>query len=99
MSKRKTKQQREAEAKARLLQRLEDLFTGATGSCWDESAGEPWPEQFVAFCIATKDTFEIDPTIDQPGTGNAWLWSLHNLHNFCNPEQAAEYLYRNGVRA
>lgn len=96
--KRKTKEQRDAEAKAALRQRLDDIFLGATGDVWDESNGEPLPTQFMAFVQAVKKVFCIPATKEDPHSGNEYLWSLWNLDNYRTPEAAAEYLFDNNVR-
>jgi hypothetical protein len=96
-TKRKTKEQRDAEAKAALRQRLDDIFLGATGDVWDES-GEPWPEQFMAFVRAVNRVFCVPASADDPHSGNEYLWGLWNLENYRTPETAAEYLFENNVR-
>lgn len=94
MAKRKTKEQREAEEKAALRRRVDDIFLGAVGYKSAEEDGEPWPEQFITFCVALKQAFLVEGD-----SGNEWMWTLDGLSNFCNPESATEFLYRNGVRA
>ncbi|MHC4876501.1 MAG: hypothetical protein ACYTGL_08375 [Planctomycetota bacterium] len=99
MAKRKTREVREREAKLKLRQRIDDLFIGATGQRWNESDGEPWPQQFMAFVQAIKATFGVEKDENAGIEGNTWLWNLWNLENYRTPEAATDFLFDNGVTA
>lgn len=99
MATRKTKKQQENEQRAALLQRLRDLFTGATGDEFEDDGAEPMPTEFMAFVMATKTVFCIlKDDNDKDCPGNEWLWHLWNLHNFKTPEDSCAWLFDNGVR-
>ena len=90
--KRKTKAQREAEAKDALQQRIQDIYSGACGRrCSD---GDDWPslEEVARVIPAIRETFG-EPVKD-------WLgWRAHNLGKFESVGAATEYLFDHGFRA
>ena len=94
--KRKTKQQREDEQREMLRQRLNDLFTGATGSAYDGEC-QPRPEEFMKFCQITKRVFCVRSFDGEDG--NEYLWEIWNLEQFRTPDHATDHLFDNGVRA
>lgn len=98
MAKRKTKQQREAEQKAALRQRLDDLFVASTGDLYDGES-EPWPESFIDFVGSIRQVFQIRRVEAEGIEGNEHLWLFWNLKHYRNPEAATEYLYQEGIRA
>lgn len=88
-----------AQAKAALRRRLDDIFLGATGAVWDSSSDGPDPIEFMAFVRAVRAAFRIRPGEGRSSPGNEYLWSLHALENYRNPQAATEYLFVNDVRA
>lgn len=86
-----TKQTKESEQKAALLQRITDVYSGAQGQVW---GGDDF---------ATAQTLEnaVHALEGIFGWQNDWeyLWANHVLSNFDNPESATGFLFGNGIRA
>lgn len=93
-TKRKTKAQREVEQKAALLQRITDVYSGAVGDAWDSEAGNFADAEVLARVMPALSKI-FGPQNDE----NEWMWSLHNLGNYEQPEDACEFLFRAGIRA
>jgi len=91
MAKRLTKKQAEDKAKAALLQRVEDVYSGACGYMFDPSDEFASAETLSLVMPVLKEMFGTD--------ANDYLWSLRNLGDFESPETATDVLFRNGVRA
>jgi hypothetical protein len=91
MTRRRTKEQREAEALAALQQRLTDIYSGAQGQFWtvDDFATA---EVLALVRPAIRSTFG-EPPID------AWMWGDCCLTHFDNPAKAAQFLFAHGYRA
>ncbi len=87
--KRKTKAQREQAAKAALLQRVTDVYSGVWGGAVTEDDFST-AEDLSRIIPALKGIFGDKPE---------YLWLPHNLGNFDRPETATDFLYRNGVCA
>jgi hypothetical protein len=101
--KRKTKEQREAAAKAALRQRVEDIAMGAAGFDFTVE-GEFATANFLSrFMPALKVQFGYDRVPDetkpQKRESNHYLFALHNLEHFDNIDSTADFLFENGVRA
>jgi hypothetical protein len=90
MAKRKSKQSREADQKAALLQRVTDIYSGAQGQEWSEDDFAT-AEILSRVLPVIRKTFALDEKI--------WILGHHALVYFDRPETAAERLYAEGVRA
>jgi hypothetical protein len=97
---RKTKEQREAAAKAALRQRIEDIALGAEGG-----AGVLGPHDWFAGadCLgrllpALKARFGLDEKGEELER-IAYLWSNGNLHYYDNVDSITEFFWNAGVRA
>ena len=93
MVKRKTKAQREQEAKDALLQRITDIYSGACGR--DMSADDdayPTIEEMSRVIPAVRDVFG-EPLPDW------WGWKAHCLNRWETPKGAAEWLFEHEFRA
>lgn len=97
--KRLTKEQKEQAQRDALRQRVDDIYLGATGDCWQEDNGEPWPEQFMSFVMALRTAFQIPMNEEEGEPGNEHLWSLWNLDKMRTPEAATEFLFEHHVTA
>lgn len=89
--KRKTKAQREAEQIEALRMRINDVYSGASGSCWDEEAEWPTAEQLSRIVPALRCIFE--------GESNKHLFNPHHLDKYETPSRLAEFYFDQGVRA
>lgn len=90
---------REDEERAALFQRLDDLFRGTTGQAWQDDNGEPSPEQFMDFVMATRMAFLKREDIEAGVESNEHLWQVFHLKNYRTPLTACDFLYEHGVRA
>lgn len=91
MSKRKTKNQREAEQLAALEQRITDIYSGAQGVEWGE-------DDFANAEILSS----VIPAIQSVfgcGKHQEWLFGHRSLGRFDNPTSAAKHLFDHGYRA
>ena len=90
MAKRKTKAQREAEEYAALLQRITDIYSGATGQEWGDG---DWAtaDNLSRVLPAIRELFETE--------AGDWKFGLHAINYYDTAETAATFLYKNGVRA
>ena len=88
--KRQTKAQKEAAEKAALLQRLEDIYSGAMGLQWGEDDFAT-AEILARALPVIREVFSIER--------DSWMLGLHALQYYDKPETAATMLYDNGVRA
>jgi hypothetical protein len=88
--KRQSKAQKEAVEKAKLLQRVMDVYSGAMGGAWDT-------DQFATAEILSR----VIPTLREL-FNEQWKDLLHSprcLRYYDTAETAAEFLYVQGVRA
>jgi hypothetical protein len=97
--KRKTKEQREAEARAALYRSLEDMALGAEGDGGVMNSDEWFAG---AHCLsrwlpAIKARFGLDDD-GKERTDINYLWSPSNLHQFDNVKTATDFLFEAGVR-
>jgi len=93
--KRKTKEQREARAKATLRQRIEDIAVGAAGydfKAEDEFATADFLSRFVP-------ALKIQFGLVADGVSNDYLWMPSNLGNYDSIDSTTDFLFRNDVRA
>jgi hypothetical protein len=96
--KRKTKEQREAEAKAALRQRVADIATGANGGLFDNDDEFATAGFLSRFIPALRAQFGID---SEGKAIDRWLflWDLHNLHYYDNVDTTTDFLFEHDVRA
>lgn len=86
------KESREQAERSALLQRIEDIWTGANGGCppsGDDFANASLLATFVVGCQRTFD----------PKKQERWAWEIHNLNHYDTPQSTADFLYERGVRA
>jgi hypothetical protein len=88
--KRPTKAQKEAAEKAALLQRLQDIYSGAMGQQWGE-------DDFATAEILSRVLPVICGAFDLEE--NKWILGHHALGYYNDPHSAMERLYAEGVRA
>jgi len=96
--KRKTKQQRDAVAKAELRQRVADIATGAAGSAFDTDDEFATAGFLSRFIPALRTQFGIDGEGKEIGRWS-FLWDLHNLHYFDTVDTTTDFLFEHDVRA
>jgi ribosomal protein S12 methylthiotransferase accessory factor YcaO len=90
--KRLTKQQKEDQQRAALLQRVTDVYSGAVGAVW---ADEDWATaQVLSRVIPALEGMFIDPAANK-----SFLFRAHNIDRFDTPEAATNFLFEYGVRA
>jgi hypothetical protein len=89
--KRMTKAQKEAAQKAALLQRVTDVYSGATGGEWLHDECFIDAAQLCRVMTCLRDLFT--------STDREWMFGIHVLDKFLSAESATEFLYREGVRA
>ena len=98
--KRKSKAQREKEARAALLQRITDIYSGALGLEWtDEEFATS--DTLSRIAPALREIFGPQVTMGASADGEPvkWPWEPHNLDHFEDPETATEFLFDGGFRA
>ena len=92
-TKRRSAKQREAEKREALLQRIQDIYSGACGRAMDEQDD----------CYASpSELSRVVPALQECfGTNQkkAFIWSPHNLEHFENPFSATDFLFRHDFRA
>lgn len=100
MAKHRTKDQREADAKDALRQRIEDIALGAEGE-----AGVLDSAHFFAnaiflsrFLPALKAAFGTDESGNER-QDRKHFWYLSNLDNYDTVDTTTEFLWNHGVRA
>jgi hypothetical protein len=86
MRKRKT----EAEKKAALLQRVLDIYCGAAGGIVD-----PGESQLSEVISRVMNVVRLRWAVSDLD----FMVKCFNVDQYDNPEKAADFLYRNGVRA
>lgn len=91
--KRKTKEQREAELRAALLQRITDVFSGALGDIWETDSNWATAEQLSNIIFALQKIFgkQIE--------NSDWCWNVHSIKYFDTPQSACDHLFEQGFRA
>ena len=89
MKKRLTKEQREEAAKNALLQRVQDIYSGACGRLWD-SEDSVTATELSTIVPAIRAVFGIDE--------NLFLVRPWNLDKYETPWTAAEFLFKYGIR-
>lgn len=95
MMKRKTKEQREAEAKIALRRRVCDIACGAAGYQFDTDGEFATAEFLSRFVSALRAQFEVT---DRNST-NDHLFTVANLSHYNDIDTATDFLFRYGVRA
>ena len=90
-TKRKTKQQKEAEEKAALRQPIADVYAGATG--WLIEA-----EDSISLESASRAITALRQLFNR-GEDYEFMWQSQNLEHFETIDQATDFLYRYGVKA
>jgi hypothetical protein len=82
--------EQDAAQKEALLQRVQDVYSGATGAAWIEEEGFIDATALCRVMMALRDMF---------GTGtDDWRFGVHVLDSFETPDTATDFLYRQGVR-
>lgn len=89
--KRKTKSQKETEAKAALRQRIADIYAGA---CGESAEGEDF---FLTLDPASRAITAIRNLFGEEGRG--YMWEPHCLDRFETIDSATNFLFQNGARA
>jgi hypothetical protein len=90
--KRQTKAQKEAAEKAALLQRLNDIYSGASGGVV-QADDEVYAETIRKVMVVVKDLWVGDEEDRQ------FLIAHWNVDEYGTVEKAAEFLHGHGVRA
>jgi hypothetical protein len=90
--KRPTKAQKEAAEKAALLQRLQDIYSGASGGVVQVD-DEVYAETIRKVMVVVKDLWVGAEESEQ------YLVAHWNVDEYGTVEKAAEFLYGYGVRA
>ena len=96
--KRKTKEQRDAAAKAALRQRIADIATGAAGAEFDHDDEWANADMLSRFVPALRVQFGLDAEGNER-TDRAHLWFLSNLHYFDDVDSVTDFFFEHGVRA
>jgi hypothetical protein len=98
--KRKTKEQRDTEAKAALRQRVHDIACGAAGYQFDEDDQFATADFLSRFIPALKAQFGFDDTKEKAkdGLSNNYLFDVQNLDNYDNVDTTTDFLFEHGVR-
>lgn len=94
MTKRKTKEQREADERAALLQRITDIYSGANGGVWTEDEFA-YAELLSRVVPVLRKLF----LCEEMGRMNAHCFEPHCLNYYDTPKAATEFLFDKGVRA
>ncbi len=100
MAKRETKAKREARQRAELLQRIEDIYAGATGAASVDFHPEDFwltLEDAPRVIAAIRATFG-ESTDDGGKPTNDHLFAAHNINQYEQPQRLADFLFDNGVR-
>jgi hypothetical protein len=90
--KRPTKAQKEAAEKAALLQRVLDIYAGATGDTVQ-------PEDYVYADTLQKVMGAVNAIFVGDNEDMKHVVGYWNVDEFGTPSKAADFLYRMGVRA
>lgn len=98
--KRKTKAQREDEARAALRHRVSDIAVGAAGYNFDTEDEWAGAQMLSRFLPALKAQFGEEEE-DEKGrkSNNHFLFESHNLEHYDNIDSATDFLFKNGIRA
>lgn len=88
--KRKTKFQKETEAKAALRQRIADIYAGACGELADTE------DFFLTLDSASRAITAMKKVF---GEEESYMWESHCLDRFETVNNATDFLFKNGVRA
>ena len=96
--KRKTKEQREAEQRAALRQRIADIATGAAGYEFDNGDEFATADFLARFVPALRVQFGFDEKREELKKFNH-LWSLINLQNYNDVDSTTDFFFDHGVRA
>lgn len=89
--KRKTKTEKEAEAKAALRQRIADIYAGACGESVENESFFLTLEAGSRAITALKIIFGEE--------NREYMWESHCLDRFETVDSATEFLFTNGVEA
>jgi hypothetical protein len=96
--KRKNKEQREAEAKAALRQRIADIAVGASGSEFDNGDEFATADFLSRFVPALRVQFGLDAEGKERGDRN-YFWFPSNLGRYDNIDTTTDFFFEHGVRA
>lgn len=96
--KRKTKEQREAAAKAALRQRITDIATGAAGGVFDDGDNFATADFLARFVPALRVQFGLDSEGKEVARWDH-LWFASNLDRYDNVDTTTDFLFANDVRA
>lgn len=97
--KRKSKEQREAEAKASLRQRVADIACGAAGYQFDNGEEFAGAEFLSRFVPALQAVFGEETDDGKVKSSNNYLFNTLNLNHYDNIDTATDFLYEHHVRA
>lgn len=90
--KRKTKEQREAEQRAALLQRITDVYSGAVGQVW---AVDDWANAEILSTVIPA----LQGMFGKQVNGTDYAFQNHCLKYFDTPQSACDHLFDLGFRA
>lgn len=82
------------ELKALLLQRVQDIYTGATGDDWSQFDPDDY---FLTMADAARVLPALRKVFGEMHP-NWWVYRVHVLDKFEQPHTAAEFLWEQGVR-
>jgi hypothetical protein len=98
MAKRKTKQQREKEAKDALLQRVADLASGACGRNMEVEDDFFVPEDLALLITAIRERLNL-PKFGENNPESYIVQNPYNLRHFTDVYTLTNFLFEQGVRA
>lgn len=96
MAKRLTKKQKREQEIEALRVRLNDIYSGATGRCWNNDDDYPSAEELSRIVPAVRDVFELNDETE--GYHKSYLVGPHCLGYFECIHHLAEHLHGGGVR-
>ena len=97
MTKRKTAQQREDEARDRLHERVADIVSGACGRDMISEAFVVDITEAGRVVLALQD--RLMPKDAEGRLMKPWMVEHHNLHCYASVAEITDFFYRSGVRA
>lgn len=100
MVRRRTKEQREADAREALRQRVEDIAVGAAGFDF-KAEGEFATAEFLSrFLPALKVQFGwVKNEGEKNRSSNDYLWEPYNFEHYDNINSTTDFLFDHAVRA
>jgi len=100
MAKPRTKEQREADARAALRQRIEDIAVGAAGYDFKAEGQFATAEFLSRFIPALQIQFGwVKNEGEKNQSSNHWLWSHINLAHYDDIDSTTDFLFEHEVRA